>query len=180
MIWAIQKIPSRNVDDITSVIPEAKIIEAEPGEPVMKTFRRSLMVAGQEALVRLEDDIELCTDFREKITEAINMYPYSFISFFTLKNIYETTMMNGKSFCMSQCTYYPPHMAANVVKYQDRNLWARRNSDPTAFDYMVADYMSELKQKYILWAPSLVQHKKVKSAINPRRSSHRQAKNFAG
>lgn len=145
------------------------------------TWQRKLLSAGDDPCVFLEDDVILCDGFRDEIEKVIEQYPNMMISFFTLRKIDRPTVMRGADFCMNQCYYLPEKMARKIYEYSFEWLKTERGkANPTGYDYCMADWLKEHKLRYILWSPSLVQHKQQKSRINPRRSSKRQATNFKG
>lgn len=176
MKWIVQKIPSRDVSNIVREIPELIIVEDQKREP-MKTFIRSMEAAGLSPHVHFEDDIDLTKGFRQKILIAINQYPDKMISFFTLKKRNSISIEPGRNFCMLQCVYFPSGMANDIVNFHKIG-WKREQEHPDAFDYMVADYLDESKQTYVLWNPSLVQHKVIESSLDKRRSKYRQSKSY--
>lgn len=145
------------------------------------TWQRKLQSVGDDAGVFMEDDVILCDNFRDEIEKVIEQYPDMMISFFTLRKIDRPTLMRGADFCMNQCYYLPKGMAKAIYEYSINWIKSERGkAEPTAYDYCMGDWLKMNKLKYILWSPSLVQHKQQKSRINPRRSSKRQAKNFKG
>ena len=48
----------------------------------MRAFCSSLMMHGGEGHIHLEDDVELCSDFEERVEEAVSQYPNDVIKFF--------------------------------------------------------------------------------------------------
>ena len=145
----------------------------------MDTFKMSLELAGDCACVNMEDDIILCDDFYNKIIEEIEKRPNEVIQFFSMRKDDLTVgsrYISGRAFCMGQCFYIPKGMAKEVLEYMDR--WTRYEEDPTALDYLFADYLKEKKIKYWNVCPNLVDHKPIKSRINPRRSTKRQSLTF--
>lgn len=166
--------------DFADKIPDLQII-CDQKHNAFDTWQRMLESVGDDRAVFLEDDVILCKDFVREIENVIRAYPKAMISFFTLRNISEPKIMRGSDFCMNQCYYLPSGMAKAVREYSDEWLKTERGiANPTGYDYCMADFMKAHKQKYLLWSPSLVQHKQQKSRIDPRRSSKRQAKNFKG
>ena len=145
----------------------------------METFMKSVEMSKDEDCLNMEDDIILCENFLEEVKKVIAEHPNQVISFFTLKDVKETTEMNGRSFCMNQCVYMPKWFNRGLLKYYPYWKNTKRGVDnPTGYDYMMGDMLAMLNQKYILSIPCLVQHMEMKSRINPRRSSKRQTKHF--
>ena len=56
--------------------------------------------------------------------------------------------------------------------------WERKTEHPTGSDIMVADYLRVNRKRFWVHIPSLVNHAPVKSEIDSRRSTARQAKVF--
>lgn len=147
----------------------------------METFLKSLEMSQDDDCLNLEDDIILCDDFIDEITKVISKHPKSVITFFTLKDVKETTAMAGRTFCMNQCVYMPKWFNKILLDYYPKWKHTERGkANPTGYDYMMGDLLSILGEKYILSVPCLVQHMEMKSRINPKRSSKRQTKNFKG
>lgn len=148
-----------------------------------QNWQRMLSMAGNDACLCMEDDIMVCNDFDRNIINAVGFYPDRLISFFTLKRVGvdHITERNGSDFCSALCYFLPVGMAGRLLEYSFDWLTTKRGiENPTAMDYCIADFLKDNKIKYILWSPSLVQHLSVKSRIDPRRSTKRQAINFKG
>jgi hypothetical protein len=145
-----------------------------------QTYLKSCAMAEGKASLNMEDDVQLTSNFLEKIKAEIQKNPEKVITFFTLKSsITETTEMPGRTFCMAQCVYQPGWFNKAMLEYHP--LWEqteRGKQQGHALDYMMADYLADHKMTYILYQPSLVQHLEMKSRIDPRRSSKRQSKTF--
>lgn len=147
----------------------------------METFMKSVEMSKDDNCLNMEDDIILCSNFLQEAKKYIDEHPNKVISFFTLKNVNDTTWMNGRTFCMNQCVYMPKWFNKLLIPYYQKWKNTKRGlENPTGYDYMMADLLSELKENYLLVVPCLVQHMEMKSRINPRRSSKRQTKKFKG
>lgn len=165
----------------------SKIKETIPGLIVITDYRRDAMGNFLNAMrytdepsVHLEDDIELCDGFVEKIRNAVEQYPNQIINFFSLrKKDYELKRPYeelGSKFMMNQCIYIPAGFGKQIADYYE--VWSRREEHPTGCDILIADWMKSKKMKYVQWFPHLVNHLECKSLINPKRSSKRTDKNF--
>lgn len=147
----------------------------------METFMKSVEMSKDSDCLNMEDDIILCDNFLEEVNKWVRKYPNKVITFFTLKDVKTTSEMNGKSFCMNQCVYMPKWFNYGLIKFYPYWKSTKRGiENPTGYDYMMADMMATLNEKYILVVPCLVQHMEMKSRINPKRSSKRQTKHFKG
>lgn len=146
----------------------------------MDTFRLSLEMAGADACVHLEDDVILCEDFVKRVEAEIRKRPDDVIQFFSMRKddlTIGSRYIPGRLFCMNQCYYIPAGMGVELLAYMDR--WTRYDEEPNAYDYLMADFFKERRIKYWNVCPNLVDHKAVKSRINPKRSSKRQSFTFA-
>jgi hypothetical protein len=143
-------------------------------------YVRGWKLAGDEACLQMDDDIELCDDFENKIKEAINKYPDNVIQFFSMrkKDLTEGTRFeSGRTFMMQQCYYLPKGVAKGIVEFSKKFYdYTLEKNCPT--DHCIADYMTSNKMKYVIWIPNLVNHLEEKSAIDKRRSSKRQSLTF--
>lgn len=147
----------------------------------MDTFRLSLEMAGDSPCVHLEDDIVLCSHFTDRVEAEIAKRPNDVIQFFSMRKDDLTVgsrYINGSLFCMNQCYYIPAKMGTALLAYMD--VWDRYDDEPTAYDYLMADFFKLNKIKYWNVCPNLVDHLPVKSRINPRRSTKRQSFTFKG
>ena len=132
-------------------------------------------IAGQPAVL-LEDDVILTSDFKEKVERVIKQYPDTLINFFSLSKKYlEPHWKKGREYCMNQCEYFPFGFSQKVVDAYKR--WPLREKEPTAYDFLVG-YAWGSNKPYLVWCPSMVQHRQVKSIIDKRRSSKRQSVTF--
>lgn len=145
----------------------------------MGNFLKMCGMAGDGALVQLEDDIRLTVDFEAKARAVIRRHQFAPIQFFSMRKADLTIGSRwepGRSFMMNQCCYMPPGMPAALVRFYD--TWGRKAEHPTAYDMMMADFMASRRIRYFLHVPSLVDHRPGKSAINPRRATNRQSLTF--
>ena len=169
-----------NVDlhEYTEAIPTLEIARDRKHD-AMDTFKLSLEMAGDDPCVHLEDDIILCDDFVRRVEAEIAKRPNDVIQFFSMRKDDLTVgsrYIRGSLFCMNQCYYIPPGMGTKLLAYMD--VWDRYDTEPNAYDYLMADFFKLHKIKYWNVCPNLVDHKVVKSRINPRRSTKRQSFTF--
>ena len=172
----IQKVEARNIDNILEQIPDAIVHTDYTGNATLG-FIDSLKLGTGSDILKLEDDIELCDDFVNKVQKTISEYPNRVISFFTLKKINKTKELSGRTFCSSCAMFIPDRFAKGIIEFHKKG-WNKIDIHPTGYDLMFGDYLTSINEKYILTNPSLVQHKQIVSVINSRRSKYRQAKNF--
>jgi len=145
----------------------------------MANFLNSMNMT-ENPCVHIEDDIELCDGFLEKVINAVNQYPDTIINFFSLRKedyeIGKPHFVPGRSFMMNQCFYIPAGMGSQIAAYYSE--WDKKEIHPTGYDIMMADWMKKNKMKYLAWFPHLVNHIHCKSLINPKRSSGRSDKKW--
>ena len=178
MLYVIRAVESRRafVEETLKQIPDAIVYYDEFGD-AMKSYLHVCknIIKGQPAVL-LEDDIVLTKDFKNKVEAVIREHPDTLINFFSLsKNYTEPHWKKGREYCMNQCEYFPEGFSLKVVEAYEN--WPKREEEPNAYDYLVG-YAWGSSKPYLVWCPSLVQHRQVKSIINPRRSSKRQSVTF--
>lgn len=170
-----------NVDlsEYTSAIPTLEVAK-DRIHNAMDTFRLSLEMAGDDPCVHLEDDIILCDDFVRRIEAEIAKRPNDVIQFFSMRKddlTIGSRYIRGSLFCCGVCFYLPQGMSADILNFM--NSWDKYDDDPTGLDTpLMSDYFKTNKIKYWNVCPNLVDHKQVKSRINPRRSTKRQSLSF--
>ena len=168
----------RDISHIKAAVPNLHVCVDYNHDP-MGNFLNSLTMTENPA-IHMEDDIELCNNFYDKVVAAVNQYPDTIINFFSLRKkdyelqrpYYET----GSKYLMNQCFYLPAGYGPRIADYY--NEWEGKIENPTGLDSIIADWMKKNKMRYIQWFPHLVNHAETKSLINPRRSGKRTDKNF--
>lgn len=178
MLYVIRAVKERQafVDEILKQIPDAIVYYDEFGD-AMKSYLHVCknIIKGQPAVL-LEDDIILTSNFKNKIETVIAKYPKMLINFFSLSKKYtQPHFKKGREYCMNQCEYFPEGFSLKVVEAYEH--WSKREEEPNAYDYLVG-YAWGNSNPYLVWCPSLVQHREIKSIIDPRRSSKRQSITF--
>lgn len=168
----------RDISHIKKAIPDL-MISLDVNHDAMGNFLNSMRMTANPC-VHIEDDIELCDNFLEKVTSAVKRYPNDIINFFSMRkedySIGKPHYMPGSRFMMNQCFYIPAGLGIQIALYYEE--WERKTEHPTGYDILMADFMKKNKMRYLQWFPHLVNHQECKSLINPRRSSKRTDKNF--
>lgn len=148
-----------------------------------ENFKKSLVLAGENPCVHLEDDIEFCENFYEKCLIEVNNRPYDVIQFFSMRKAdieigsrYEP----GSKFCMNQCYYLPKGLGLKLLDYAETFKIGKTDKQlgGSPYDTMMAEYFKINKVKYWVVVPNLVNHKASVSIIDKRRSSKRQSLTF--
>lgn len=178
MLYVVRAVESRKafVDEILEQVPEAVVYYDEFHDPMKSYLHVCKNIIGDKPAVLLEDDIILTSNFKEKAEAVIDMYPKILINFFSLSKKYtKPHFKKGREYCMNQCEYFPEGFAQRVVSAYEK--WPLKEKEPNAYDFLVG-YAWGGNNPYLVWCPSLVQHRQVKSIIDPRRSSKRQSITF--
>ena len=178
MLYVVRAVKERKpfVDEILKQIPDAVVYYDRFGNAMKSYLHVCKNIIAGEPAVLLEDDIILTSNFREKIEAVISQHPDTLINFFSLSKKYlEPHWKKGREYCMNQCEYFPEGFSLRVVEAYEN--WPLKEKEPTAYDFLVG-YAWGNNNPYLVWCPSLVQHREVKSIINPRRSSKRQSVTF--
>jgi hypothetical protein len=164
------------VDYLLSELPDAEVVW-DVTRNALDTFLEALRRAGNEPAVHMEDDTLLTSNFRQKLTAAIEERPAVISQFFSMRKDDLTVGSRwDKNFLMGQCFYMPATYSHQLLDYSAR--WPGRAKHPTGLDTMLSDWLKERHESYWIHIPSLVEHRQVKSAIDSRRSSKRQSKTF--
>lgn len=162
-------------------LPEVEVCFDDRGG-AMQCFLKSLEMAGDDAVVNMEDDIVLASNFKVRVEAEVANRPNDVIQFFSMRKKDLTIGSRwdaGKSYLMAQCTYFPPKMSKGILAFARKYENINHKSHP--LDSMVADYLHAVKRRYWIHCPSLVDHRVGKSMIDPRRAStNRQSFTFEG
>lgn len=164
------------IDYLTQRLPAAEWC-FDQKRNAMDTFLRALDMAGQDAVVHMEDDTLLNDWFLPRLRAAIAQHPDKVIQFFSMRkaDLSIGSRWDG-NFMMGQCFYLPAGYSAAIRAYYP--VWPNREKHPTGLDTMVGDWLKSRREKYWLHVPSLVDHRDCKSLIDPRRSTKRQSLTF--
>lgn len=165
-------------DYLISSIPDLIVIQDKTNN-AMTTFLEAMLIAGNDPAVHIEDDIILTSNFVSKLESAIKKRPDMVIQFFSMRKADLTIgsrLDYGRTFMMNQCFYLPINYSRMIFEYYPD--WPQKGVHKTGYDILIADWLKARKEKYWIHVPSLVQHRKCKSIINPRRPNNRQSKTF--
>ena len=179
MLYVVRAVRERQpfVEEILKQVPEAVMYYDDEFHDAMKSYLYVCehIIKGQPCVL-MEDDIILTSDFKKKAEDVIQMFPHTLINFFSLsKKFMAPHWKKGREYCMNQCEYFPEGFSLKVVEAYKN--WPLREKEPNAYDFLVG-YAWGNSKPYLVWCPSLVQHRRVKSIIDPRRSSKRQSITF--
>jgi hypothetical protein len=139
------------------------------------TFRRLIEAAGDQSAILLEDDIELCPDWRRRVEAVVAARPDQVIQFFSTRGSDVGRGPHdrpGADFVNSQCFYLPGRLAGPL-----RDQLAAEpvvpNGPGCLNDLALARVLKARRERYHQFLPSLVQHLPWRSAANPSRALHR-------
>lgn len=181
MRYFLMSVPERRqyIMPIQRQIPQLEVIRdrvRDAMETLLRTFAQT-----DEGAVYLEDDAELTSNFPAKIEAFVAQHPDSVINFFSRSKddpVKGTRQLPGSRFYYTCCFYLPPGMASQIIEF--RKTWDKPEREgligPT--DTLVSAYMQARGLSYWCHVPSLVQHRQIKSTIDPRRSTKRQSATF--
>ena len=147
-------------------------------------YRRALSVAGNHAMVLLEDDIVITRNFVAKVIAAIEEQPACLVQMHSRTKEDRTKGSRWRpasTFYNNQCVYFPPGMAADIIEYS-RTKEAEEYLGQTigAHDRMTAFYLASRGiKRYWNHCPSLAEHLPIVSMLDARRSKGRQSTTFA-
>lgn len=178
--FIVRSVPEREVflPMLQAEIPSLEIVR-DKYRNSRETFLRALAETGDSPAVHFEDDVTPTANIEKKLRAVIEEHPDSVIQFFSLrKNDLKLgpRLMPGRTFLMMQCWYLPAGFARALHDFHPH--WHRRFNPVGGNDWMPKAYLAEHKMTYWLHVPSLVQHRQVVSAIDPRRSSKRFSPSF--
>ena len=167
-----------HVNYLRKHIPNLIVVWDKWKDP-METFMRAWGEYPVRPSIRLQDDVVLTKNFCEKVENVIRQHPNDVIQFFSRrkKDIEVGTRWETPSgYLNNQCHYLPKGMAGRIFDFG--LTWEYIEEHPTADDLLMRHFFTEKGIRYLLHVPSLVEHAKVASAIDPRRSWHRQSVTF--
>lgn len=112
-------------------------------------------------VVILEDDLELCKDFKNRIESVIEQYKDKVVNFFYKPRNYFYTK-EQKHFCWNQCVYYPKEIL-KVLSVEMRKQYELKPL--MAHDEVENIALNCLGIKNVVYRPCLVQHLDFKSLV---------------
>jgi len=181
MRYLVRSVPQREgwLPALQAEIPDLEIVRDRTRNS-LDTFLLTLLTAGDDPVVLMEDDIEPCRGLQAKVEAEIAKRPQCVVNFFSRRKedlTIGSRWMSGREYLYNQCVYMPPGYCRRI--YEFCPLWKERTDHPKGgTDSMVADWLKATKQRWWVHVPSLVQHRVSVSAIDPRRARARQSPTF--
>ena len=137
-------------------------ILADTEHKSVESFLEALYLIEDEDAVLLEDDLVLCKNFKEEIEKVIAQYPNKIINFFSGPLKYYSTHLS-EFFDYNQCTYYPKGIT-KILADEMSKLYEK--IDTKSYNYLETRALKNLGISHVMYRPTLVQHKDVKSILN--------------
>lgn len=168
----------KNVNAIKEQIPELEVF-IDYNKSKFDFLLKVWDALKNDDIIWLEDDIELCNNFKEKIENEIEFFGNKeLISFFyaPIETMYNSKFFSldsrsayrdGKSFLWNQCVFIPKGFLNYFIYYYNNNFKNFNFFKPHDFNYdnCIAYALNEMNQNYWLIRPSLVQHSDKNSTL---------------
>lgn len=149
---------SKSIDYITLV---------DNNHESVKSFIEQLKYISDEDSVLLEDDCELCANFKDEIEKIIYEHKNMVINFFQDPSIYFESHIQER-FMWNQCTYYPKGIS-KIIAEKMEEIIKKDNCASTGYDIIEFKALQELGMPIYVYRPCLVQHIGFRSIIDGRK-----------
>lgn len=185
MMNVITTVPERShyLDHFRDKLSNPIFVEDEK-RSAMDTFLRACALVGDEPAFMFQDDAIVCDNFERRAFTVVSQRPFTLINFFSMRNDDETIGSRLSKNFLGCVGYYMPPNTANRIISHFHDYWVPANYEgnkPTsATDLLIRSYLDRNKLKHWIEVPNLVDHRVVKSAIDPRRSSKRVSRTYRG
>ena len=100
----------KNVEIMKQQIPELVVVMSNRGNVFDNHIKAFNLEPEYDGLVMLEDDVQLCKNFKERVEECVNRHKGEVISMFESacsRKPLHSEYRNGWKFAWNQCKYYP-------------------------------------------------------------------------
>lgn len=160
----------KNVEILKEQIPELEVFTDSVGDGYGIFFEICRAINDTGGVI-LEDDVQLCRNFKSRIEGIIKEKGrHEVYNFFERpKTELVTAYVGGSNFAAMPCIYLPPGLPNKIVGYHDEfkekryRLWTGM-----ATDLLIAYALVQEKVKYWRIRPTLVQHLAFDSVTGPR------------
>lgn len=176
----------RNVRKLKAEIPELCVVMANRENVFQKHLDLLNVPDEYNGIVILEDDVQLCKHFKERLADVLAGHETEVVSMFESpmsKKQLKSEYRHGKNFFWCQCNYYPKNIARILADHQNlegfiKYFYEKRN-EPWKYpiDTYIAWVLGGLNIHYWMSVPFLVQHLDINSNFEGR-STKRQTKYF--
>lgn len=176
----------QNVRKLKVEIPELCVIMANRENVFQKHLDLLNVPDEYDGIVILEDDVQLCKHFKERLADVLAGHETEVVSMFESacsKKPLKSEYRNGNRFAWNQCNYYPKNIGRILADPQNlegfiKYFYEKRN-EPWKYpiDIYIAWVLGGLNIHYWMSVPFLVQHLDMQSNFEGR-STKRQTKYF--
>lgn len=176
----------QNVRKMKLELPELYVVMANLDNVFYKHLDLLNVPDGYDGIVILEDDVQLCKRFKERLADVLAGHETEVVSMFESacsKKPLKSEYRNGNRFAWNQCNYYPKGIARTLANPDNlegfiKYFYESRN-EPWNYpiDIYIAWVLGGLNIHYWMSVPFLVQHLDMQSNF-PGRPSNRQSKYF--
>lgn len=174
-----------NVEKLKQAIPQLRAVMCSLDDVFPVHVSCFYVEDEYDGVVILEDDIQLCENFLERVEALIEQHPYEVVSMFESacsKGELHSEYRYGRNFAWNQCNYYPRNIGRILCdpRYMIPFVeWFDKRNEPWGYpiDTYISFVLGQNKIKYWMEVPFLVQHLDMKSNFKGR-PSNRQSKYF--
>lgn len=174
-----------NVKRLKEQIPELRVIMCSLDDVFPVHISCFYVEDEYDGVVILEDDVQLCKNFKQRVEELVEKHPDEVVSMFESacsKGELKSEYRAGRNFAWNQCNYYPKKIGRILCdpRYMVPFVeWFDKRNEP--WGYPIDTYISYVlglnKIKYWMQVPFLVQHLDMASNFVGR-STKRQSRFF--
>lgn len=175
-----------NVDIIKEQIPELHVVVSNRENVFTNHLSLFNIEDEYDGIVILEDDVQLCKDFKNKLVAVLEQHPGEVVSFFEsacTRGQLHSEHRKGRNFNWCQCNYYPREVAKRLgdpemlPRFED--YFYSKLNEPWNYpiDRYIPFVLAYYKIDYWMEVPFLVQHLPLKSNFKGR-PINRQSKFF--
>lgn len=175
-----------NVELMKEQIPELQVIVSNRENVFINHIDLFNLEDEYDGILILEDDVQLCRDFKAHVDEVLSRHPNELVSMFESacsKGELKSEYRNGRGFAWNQCNYYPKlicellYNPAMLPEFKEWFYSKPSNVWNYPIDTYIAYVLGKYKVKYWMEIPFLVQHLPLKSNFKGR-PLNRQSKYF--
>lgn len=166
-----------NVDKMKESIEGLQVVVANKTDVFDKHIKLFAEGTKHDGIVILEDDVQLCIDFKNKCENLISKHKTEVVSMFESalsKTQLHSEYRSGARFAWNQCNYYPKEVCC-LLSDEDqlpkfKKYFYEKLHEPWNYpiDRYIAFVLGKNKIRYWMEVPFLVQHLPLKSNFKGR------------
>lgn len=158
-----------NVQILKEQLPEL-IVLTDKNRNEYSTLFEAFEAINNTGGVLFEDDVKLCSNFKQRINNKIfEKGTDKIINFFERPNVYiKEEYVRGSLFFWMQCVYLPPELPVKLIKHFDGFKVYSNGKTRGAPDWFLQYAFMKENVKYWRIRPCLVQHLDFKSTFGGR------------